>query len=78
MIINLIIDAADLINVINTHIIMIIKLDFKKRLIINGDRLTINDDRLFISNNRFNDDLIEIINSTFNNLIICYLFNVFL
>ena len=31
---------------------------------------------IFINDNRFND-LIEIINSTFNNIIIRYLFNVF-
>ena len=33
-------------------------------------------DRIFANNNRFND-LIEIINSTFNNIIIRYLFNAF-
>ena len=32
-------------------------------------------DKIFINDNRF-DDLIEIINSMFNNIIIRYLFNV--
>ena len=38
----------------------------------------INDDRLFIDDNRFDDDLIEITNLTFDNLMIRYLFNIFL
>ena len=33
-------------------------------------------DEIFVNDNRFND-LIEIISSTFNNIIIRYLFNVF-
>ena len=33
------------------------------------------DDEIFIDNNQF-DDLIEIINSTFDNIIIRYLFNI--
>ena len=37
----------------------------------------IDDDRLFANDNRFNDDLIEIIDLTFDNIIIRYLFNVF-
>ena len=35
------------------------------------------DNKIFINDNRFND-LIEIINLTFNNIMIRYLFNVFL
>ena len=41
------------------------------------DQLIINNDRLFVDDNRFDNDLIEITNSTFNNIIIRYLFNVF-
>ena len=47
---------------------MTIKWDFWKRLTI--------DDEIFIDDNRF-DDLIEIINLTFDNIIIRCLFNVF-
>ena len=45
---------------------------------INDDRLTINNDWIFFDDNRFDNDLIEIINSTFDNIIIHYSFNVFL
>ena len=37
----------------------------------------INNNRLTIDDNRFGDDLIKITNSTFNNLIIRYSFNIF-
>ena len=36
----------------------------------------INDNRIFVNDNRFND-LIEIINLIFNNIMIYYLFNAF-
>ena len=35
----------------------------------------INNNRIFVNNNRFND-LTEVIDLTFNNVIICYLFNI--